>query len=179
MSKIKKMNILKNKIDTTLKKKGLHRHQLSQFINVSDGTLSKMTIGTKPFSDNVKEKILPFLEVSGEEFESWIVADKYQQEVIEKAIDAFKNKENKKVLTLTQNVDKILKEKNLSRTALSKLIKHSQSGLNCAITGKEPLSKNVMDKLSANLGIPKEDLLAWVLADKFSLKILELALKID
>jgi len=171
------MNILKNKIDTILKKKGLNRHQLSQLFNVSNGTLSKMTIGTKPFSDNIKEKILPILEVSKEEFESWIVADNYSPEVIQKAIESFKNREDKKILVLTQNIDKILKEKNLSRTALSKLIKHSQSALNCVIIGKEPLSKNVMEKLSIGLETSQEDLRAWVLADKYLLKVLELALK--
>jgi transcriptional regulator with XRE-family HTH domain len=170
------MSILKEKIDATLNKKGLSRYKLGLLIGVSEAALSEMTRAITPFSKNVIEKILPILEVSKEEFESWIVADKYKPEIIKKGIDSIKNKEEK-TLILTQNIDKILKEKKLSRTALSKLIKHSQSGLNRVIIGKEPLSKNVMEKLSIGLEIPEDNLQAWVLADKYSLKILELALK--
>jgi predicted transcriptional regulator len=173
------MSILKKKLDTILKEKRLNRHKLCCLTKIADSTLGDMVSRRTPFSKYVKEKILPILEVSEEEFEIWIVADKYSPEVIQKAIEAFKNKEDKKVPVLTQNINKMLKEKNLSQTALSKLIKHSQSALNCAITGKEPLSENLMKKLSEFFEIPEEDLQAWILVDKYSLKILELALKIN
>ncbi|HBG49325.1 MAG TPA: hypothetical protein DDW90_07470 [Cyanobacteria bacterium UBA9971] len=168
-----------NKIRNTLKEKNLSFYDLEKLFDYSRGSLSEMIKGERPFSDKIKEKILPILEVSKEEFESWIIADKYDHKIIEKAIESFKNREDKKILILTQNIDRILKEKTLSRTALSKIIKHSQSGLNRAITGKEPLSKNVAKKLSIALEIPEEDLQAWILADKQLLKVLELALKID
>jgi len=171
--------VLKTKIYNILKEKNLTLYSLEKNLSYSNGTLYKMIEGERPFPENIKKKLLPVLEVSKQEFESWIITDKYNKEIIEKAINAFKNREDKKNPVLTQNIDKILKEKNLSRTALSKIIKHSQSGLNCAITGKEPLSKNVMKKLSTALEISEKDLQAWVLADKYSLNILELALKVD
>jgi transcriptional regulator with XRE-family HTH domain len=170
--------ILQTKINEILKEKNLSLYGLEKILNYSAGGLSQMIKGETPFSKNIKKKLLPVLEVSKEEFESWIVADKYKPEIIKKALDSIKNKEEK-TLILTQNIDKILKEKILSRTALSKLIKHSQSGLNRVITGKEPLSKNVMEKLSIGLEVSKDDLQAWVLADKYSFEILELALKVD
>ena len=168
--------LLKEKILSILKNKNITFYKLSNLVEFDESALNKMIKGKIKISENLIKKLLPILEISKEEFESWIVADKYQPEIIEKAIESIKNKEEK-ILILTQNIDKILKEKKLSRTALSKLIKHSQSGLNRVIIGKEPLSRNVMEKISAGLEIPKEDLQSWVLADKSSLKILELALK--
>ena len=185
-----KMTIIKNKILQILKKKNLSQLKLARIINYDDAGLNAMILGKRPFSESVTEKILPILEISEEEFKSWIITDKYNKEIIEKAIesakwiasshstDASRNDDKNKPLILAQNIDNILKEKTLSRTALSKIIKHSQSGLNRAITGKEPLSKEVMKKLSITLEIPEKDLQAWVLADKYPVKILELALKI-
>jgi len=177
------MNILKNKIDEILNKKGLSRHKLSQLIEVSDGTLSKMTIGKRPFSKNIKEKILPILEVSEEEFESWTVADKYPKELIKKAIESSFQSHSElnsasAQLVFTQNIDKILKEKNMSRTALAKSIKYNQPDVNRMIVGKMPISNTVLTRISEFFEIPKEDLQAWVLADRYSLEILEWALKI-
>ena len=185
-----KMPIIKNKILEILKKKNLSQLKLACIINYDDAGLNAMILGKRPFPEIIKEKLLPILEVSKEEFESWIIADKYDKEIIKKAIESAKwiasshptdvpcNDDKNKPLILTQNIDRILKEKKLSRTALSKIIKHSQSSLNCAIIGKEPLSKNVMKKLSTTLEIPEKDLQAWVLADKYPLSILELALKV-
>jgi transcriptional regulator with XRE-family HTH domain len=172
------MSITTKNIKNIIEQKNLSLKKLAKLIDYSHGALSNLINLKTPFPKTVLEKILPILEVSKQEFESWVVADKYQPEVIQKAIEAFKNREDKKILVLTQNIDKILKEKDMSRTTLSKLIKHSQSGLNRVIIGKEPLSKKVMEKLSTGLEIPEEDLQAWVIADKYSLKILELALKI-
>jgi len=184
------MKKIAEKIDFILKNKELSRSNASSIIGCSRNSLNQMIRTKRPFSDKIKEKLLPILEVSREEFESWIIADKYDKKIIEKALesakwiasshlaDAPRNDDKNKPLILTQNIDKILKEKTLSRTALSKIIKHSQSSLNCAITGKEPLSKNLMKKLSTALEIPEKDLQAWVLADKYPIKILELALKI-
>jgi plasmid maintenance system antidote protein VapI len=172
------MAIITEKIDNNIKKRNLSRYKISKLLNYKESTLNRIINGKQSFSKALVEKLLPILEVSKEEFESWIIADKYSKEVIYKAIEAFKNRENNKTLVLTQNIDRILKEKNLSQTALSKLIKHSQSALNCALTGKEPLSKNVMKKLSEFFEIQEESLQAWILADKYPLKVLELALKL-
>ena len=170
------MPILQNKIDEILNKKKLSRYKLNKIINYYESDLNKMIKGQKPFPDHIINKLLPILEISREEFEGWIVADKYSKEVLELAIEAKKAHKAKKLI-LTTKIDKILKIKGLSRTALSKQIKHSQSGLNRVITGKEPLSKNLMNKISTAFEIPVEYLQAWVLADKYSVKVLDYALE--
>lgn len=172
------MSFLSNKIDEILNKKGLTRYKLCQLTEIKPPVLSQMITGKRPVSKNIREKILPFLEVSPEEFESWIIAGKYPKNIIENAIEFSKKREDKKKNVLTQNIDKMLSERNLSRTALSKLIGNSQSGLNRVIASKESLSKNVAAKFAGFFEIPEENLQAWVLADKYSLKALELALKI-
>ena len=170
------MKLLKTKIDSILKSKGLNRHKITKLIGVSDGTLSKMVLGTKPLSNNVKEKLLPILEVSREELDSWVVVNTYPKEIIERAVKAYTDKE-KGLPLLTQNIDKLLAEKGLNRTDFSKIIDRSQSGFNRVVTTEETLSDENMERISAALDIPKEDLQAWVLADKYSLKTLELALR--
>jgi len=141
-----------------------------------EGALGMMINAKSPFSGKAIKKILPILEISKEEFESWIVADKYSKKLIQKAIEAFKDREDKKFLVLTQNIDKILQEKNMSRTVLAKAIKYDQPSVNKMITGKISVSKTVLTRISEFLEIPAEDLQAWVLADRHSLRILELAL---
>lgn len=171
--------IVTEKINLILKEKKLTAYKLSKLIGVNDSALYQMIGGYISFSPDYKEKILPFLGISEEEFESWIVNDKYSKIIIQKAIESLKIKEDKKKPVFTQNIDNLLKEKKLSRTALSKLIGNSQSGLNRIIIGKEPLSENIAGKLAKFFKLPEEDLQAWVLADKYNLKVLELALNSD
>jgi plasmid maintenance system antidote protein VapI len=173
------MNITKNKILDILKEKNLSQLKLAKIISYDDAALNAMINDKKPFPRSVIEKLLPILEISQEEFESWIVASKYSQELIKKAVEAIKNKPDKKTLVFTQNTDKILSEKSMSRTALSKAIKYSQSALNKMITGKKSISKTVLARISEFLEIPEENLQAWILADKYSLEILKLALKAE
>jgi plasmid maintenance system antidote protein VapI len=171
------MLIITIKITKLLEKKSISIYRLSKTINYPESPLGRMINGKINFSESVKEKILPILEISEEEFESWIVADKYQKELIKKAIESAKSKKDKKILVFTQNIDKILKEKNMSRTALAKAIKYDQPSINNMIIGKKSISNTVLTRISEFFEIPKEDLQAWVLADRYSLKILELALK--
>jgi len=174
------MRVITEKIDEILKNKNLSRYKLSQLIDYKESTLSRIIRGEQSFSKNVKEKMLPILEVSREEFESWIVADKYPNEVLRLALEAKKSSlmgcQSTKILTT--KLDEILQSKNLSRTALSKQIKHSQSSVNNAITGKDPLSKKLMQKISSALEIPENEIQSWVIADKYPLEVLELAVKI-
>jgi len=168
--------VITEKLNKIFEKKNLSSYKLAKIIDYPDSSLCSMIKANRPFSNKVIEKILPILEVSKEEFTSWIVADKYSKEVLVLAIEAKKAHKTKKLI-LTTKIDEILKIKKLSRTALSKQINHSQSGLNRVITGKEPLSKNLMNKISTALEIPVEYLQAWVLADKYSAKVLEYALE--
>lgn len=170
---------LESKIIQILKTKNISFFDLEKEFNYSRGGLNDMIKGKRPFLEKIKKKLLPILEVSRQEFEAWILADKYSKEILELATQAKKENKNKdKKLILTFKIDEILEIKGLSRTALSKQINHSQSGLNRVISGKEPLSKNLATKLSSALGVPVEHLQAWVLADKYSKKILELTLQI-
>jgi predicted transcriptional regulator len=168
---------VKTKIYNTLKEKNLSLYGLEKSLNYSNGTLYKMIEGERPFPKTIMKKLLPVLEISKNEFESWIITDKYPKNIIKKAVEAVKNRENKKARVFTQNIDKILQEKNMSRTALAKSIKYNQAGINAMIIGKISVSKTVLTRFSKFLEIPEEDLQAWVLADKYSLKVLELALK--
>ena len=132
--------------------------------------------GERPFSDGVIEKIAPVLEVSVDEIRGWVIADKYSKEVLGLAVKAKKAKPAKGLI-LTAKIDEVLKSKNLSRTALSKLTGNSQSGLNRVIIGNETLSKKLTQKISLALDIPEAEIQSWVVADKYSLEILEAALR--
>jgi len=169
------MPIITEKIENILKNKNLSRYKLNQIINYNESSLNHMINGKRAFTEEAKEKIIPVLEISREEFESWILADKYSKEVLKLAIQAKKESKNTDKLILTAKIDEILQNKNMSRTALSKLIKHSQSGLNRVIIGKEPLSKKVLTKLSNAFELPEDEIKSWIIADKYSLQILELA----
>ncbi|EKE03146.1 MAG: hypothetical protein ACD_20C00243G0002 [uncultured bacterium] len=167
--------MLTQKIDNILKEKNLSRYKLSKLVGCSESALNQMARGETKFSDNIIEKILPILEVSREEFESWILADKYPKKIIERAIQIKKEFPYKRKSVLTTKIDEILEEKGMSRTALAKQINYSQSGLNRMITGKINMSRPVLEKISKVLDIPQEEILSWILADKNSLKSLEVA----
>jgi transcriptional regulator with XRE-family HTH domain len=173
------MLIVTKKANRILKEKNISHYKLSQLIKKDEGYINNIFRGVQSFSDNVIKKLLPILEVPKSEFESWILADKYPKEVIQLAIEAKKKKNKEYKLVLTAKIDELLKEKGLSRTAFSKQIKHSQSSFNNAITGKESLSKNLMLKISQGLNIELKTIQTWVVADKYSLKILQLAANID
>jgi len=175
------MSIVAEKITNKLERKNLTRYEAGKLLKVNLQSFYHMVNNERPFTEKVIKKILPILEVSREEFESWIVADKYSKEVLQIAIETKKNSRMgcqpiKKILTM--KLDEILQSKNLSRTALSKLTGNSQSGLNRAITGKEALSKKLMQKISTALEIPENEIQSWVIADKYPLKVLELAVNI-
>ncbi len=173
----KKILILPTKINAKIKEKDLSQRKLAKIIDYSDTTLNSMILGKQSFSETVVKKLLPILEISREEFDSWIIADKYTKEVINLAIKAKQEtKVKRKQLILTLKIDAILDEKGMSRTDLSKQIKYSQSGLNRMIVGKIGMSKSVLERISKALEIPQNEILSWTLADKYSLKTLELAL---
>jgi len=170
------MPVLKNKIDEILKNKNLTIYKLNKLIKYDESSLNKAIKMQMSFPEHVIDKILPILEVSREEFTSWIVADKYPENIIKMALQELKNSENSPVLT--KNIDKILSEKNLSRTQLSKIINYSQSGLNRMIVGKISMSQSIIAKIAPALEIPEDTLRAWVLAGKYSQIILEMALNL-
>ncbi|MFH0702763.1 MAG: helix-turn-helix transcriptional regulator, partial [bacterium] len=102
-------------------------------------------------------------------FHDWY---KYSKEAIQTAINELKNKTDDNIPILTKNIDKILVDKNLSRTELSKLIKYDQSGLNKMIAGQISMSKSVISKLAQTLQIQEDVIQGWILAGKYSLNVL-------
>ncbi len=180
------MSYLQKNIEKILKKNNITIYKASQLIQVDDGALYRMVRGRSSFSKKYIEKIVPLLEVSREEFESWIIADKYPKELIKKAVSVKKNppapveipQQKTKVTKspiLTAKIDKLIIEKQLSRTKLSKLLEYDQITLNRMIRGTHKISGTVIEGLSGVLEIPQEDINSWVLADKYSLEVLLMA----
>ncbi len=180
------MSCVQKNIEKILKKKKITIYKASRLINVDDGALYRMVRGRSNFSKKYINKIIPLLEVSREEFESWIIADKYPKEIIKKAISVKQNppapveipqqktKETESPI-LTAQIDELILKKGLSRTKLSKLINYGQGIFNQMIIGKHKISCNVIERLSEVLEISQDEINSWVLADKYSLEFLCMA----
>ena len=82
-----------------------------------------------------------------------------------------------KELVITQKISIILKEKNLTAYKLSKLMDISDSALYGMIKGIDPFSIKFIEKIAPILGVSKEEIQGWILADKYSKEIIELAIK--
>lgn len=169
------MKVITKNINKILERKDISRYKLSQMINYDDSAINAMILGKRSFPDQVVEKLLPILKISREEFEGWVLSDKYPKEIIERTIQIKKEFSYKRKSILTNKIDEILEKKDMSRTALAKQINYSQSGLNRMITGKINMSKPVIEKVSKILDISQDEILSWILADKYKLKSLEIA----
>ncbi len=171
--------VITKKINSILKEKSLTAYRLSKLIGVKDSVLYGMIKGDTPFSPKFKEKIIPFLEVSPDEFEGWILAEKYPKKVLERAIQ-LKNKksvdENKLIFTV--KIHKLIEAKNLSITAFSREIKYNQGRLSQVILGNKSVSKILIQKISDFSGISEDEIKSWVVADKYSQEALEAGIKI-
>ncbi|MFA6989275.1 MAG: helix-turn-helix domain-containing protein [Candidatus Gastranaerophilaceae bacterium] len=168
------MLIITEKIHQILNNKNISENKLANLINYHSGSLNKIIKGQQSVSDSVIEKLSQNLEVSTDEIKGWILADKCSKEVLKLAIEA-KN-ENHENLILTSKIDALLRDKNLSRTSLSKIINYSQGRLNEIIIGKKSMSKTVLAKISNVLEISEDEIKSWILADKYSLKTLKTAI---
>jgi len=171
------MLVVTEKIKDILDKKGITQYRLSKLIDYNPSAIANRLRGERPFPDDVIEKMAPVLEVSVDEIKGWIIADKYSKEVIELAIQAKKEKQYDNLISTTK-IDELLQSKNLSRTALSKLITYSQGWLNEMIIGHEPISRSVMARMSKTLEISEDQIKGWIMADKYSIESLEVALQI-
>ncbi len=166
-----------SRINEFLSKKGLTGSKLGTLIGISNGAIYAMLSGKSKFSENVIKRLLPILEISEEEFNIWLIADKYPLEAFELAVKNRKEFPYKRKRLFTTKIDDILKEKDMSRTALATQIKYGQSTLNKMITGKRNVSDFVLSGISSSLEIPQDELLSWIIADKYSLELLEAAIK--
>jgi plasmid maintenance system antidote protein VapI len=168
--------ILAEKINNKIKAHNLSQVRLAKLIDYDDACINAMILGKKSFPKHLVEKILPILEIAEEDFYSWILADKYPKKVIELAIKAKKEHEDKSKPILAAKIDEILKEKGMSRTQLAKQIKYPQSSFNRAVIGKENMSKNLVQKLSPAIDKSPDEIQSWIIADKYSIKFLNKAL---
>lgn len=172
------MYILTRKIRELIILKKLSQNKLAKMINYSHGAFGSMVRGEDALPDHIIKKIAPILEVSEVQIRSWILADKYSKEVLESAaLIKKKIKLKKNQLIITIKIDEILQEKGMSRTALSKEIKYSQSGLNRIIVGKESLSKSVKERIAPILEVSEDAITSWVVADKYDIEVIEFAIK--
>ncbi len=180
------MSYVQKNIEKILKEKKITIYRASQLIEVKDSALYEMVKRRSNFSEKFINKIIPLLEVSREEFESWIIADKNPKEVIQKAISVKQNPPSSVEIPqqktkdtespiLTAQIDKLILKKGLSRTKLSKLINYGQGIFNQMIIGKYKISDTVIERLSEVLEVSQENIKAWVLADKYSLELLCMA----
>ena len=170
--------VITEKINIILKSKMCTVYKLSKLAGVDDSALYQMVKGDIPFSEDYRDKVLPILEVPKEEFESWIVADKYPKEIIERAIQVRKDFPYKRKRILTTKIDALLDERGLSRKAFAEqVINYEQSSFNQIVVGKRNMSPAVREKVSVALEIPQEEILAWIMADRHGLAVLEQALK--
>ncbi len=81
------MLIVTKKIDEILYKKNLSRYKLSKIIKCDESYLNHVLRGDRPFSKNMIQKNCPFiLEITEDDFKSWILADRYQKETLKRAI---------------------------------------------------------------------------------------------
>jgi transcriptional regulator with XRE-family HTH domain len=170
------MKVITGKIKSIQEQKNLSLKKLAKLADYEHGGLSKMINAKASFPKAVIKRLLPILEISGEEFESWILADKYPKEILKPAIQNKKDFPYKRKSILTTKIDSILQQTGMSRTALSKEIKYSQSGLNRMITGQINMSDSVRERIAAIFEISQDEILSWIVADKYSLQILEMAL---
>lgn len=169
------MSIVKDKISKILEKNKFTLYDLGKFIDFPSGALYDMESGRRPFSEKAIKKLLPVMEISREEFESWILADKYQKEILKLSIKAKKDFSYERKSILIIRIDAVLQNKSMSRAALAKQIDYSQSGLNRMITGQINMSKSVLERISTVFEISQNEILSWIVADKYSLKLLEAA----
>lgn len=170
------MAVITNKIKIIQEEKKLSLKQLAELIGYPHGGLSNMINAKTPFTKPIIKKLLPILEVSKEEFESWIVADKYSKEIIKRAIQVKKDFPYKRKSILTIKIDTLLEERGLSRRAFAKQIGYEQSSFNQMLTGKRNMSDSVREKVSVAFEISQEEILSWIVADRHGLAVLEGAL---
>jgi len=82
-------------------------------------------------------------------------------------------------MQIVQNkFDEILNKKNLSRYELNKIINYYESDLNKMIKGQKHFPDHIIEKIAPILDVSVNEIKIWILADKYSKEVLELAVKV-
>jgi len=174
------------KIKEILERKELSENKLAQLIDYHSGSLNKIINGKEAFPEHVIKKIAPILDISPEVIKGWILSDKYPHKILYKALETkmIMNSESRVIIIqgkadpiLPIKIDEKLKEKGLSRTALSKIINYSQGKLNQMIKGDEPMSPLVISKIAPVLEVTENEIISWIIADKYSADALRVAVE--
>lgn len=169
-------NIVATKLHNLFKLKGISQNSLAKQAGCNRGSFSLMVHGKKPFPEEIIQKMAAVIEVSSDEIKGWILADKYPENVLKRAIEVKQEvKPDTGMLILTAKIDEALKNKGLSRTALSKVIGYSQGKLNQMIKGDEPISPLVISKIAPVLEVSEKEIISWIIADRYSLEALRVA----
>jgi len=172
------MLVITKKIKEFLEEKNISQNNFAISVNLPSGAFSSMLSGDAPFPDDKIQKIAPVLEVSPEEIKGWILADKYPENILKRALEVKQEvKPEAKKLILTIKIDSLLQQRGLSRTALSGLIEYSQGKLNQMIKGDEPISPLVISKIAPVLEVSEDEITSWIVADKHSVEALRVALE--
>lgn len=170
--------LITKKIKELLKNKNLTGYKLSKIIGISDGSMYAMIRGQAEFPADKIQKIAAVLEVSSDEINGWILADKCPENVLKRAIEVKQEVQlDIGMLILTTKIDNYLQQKGLSRTSLSKVIGYSQGKLNEMIKGVEPISPLVISKIAPVLEVTEDEIISWIVADKHSINALRVAVE--
>jgi len=81
------------------------------------------------------------------------------------------------MLIISKKIDNILKIKDISRYKLSKLINYHTGSLYKMIDGTNALPDEVIEKIAPILEVSVNEIKGWIVADKYSKKIIELAIQ--
>jgi len=84
----------------------------------------------------------------------------------------------KKMSILTQQINKILKDKGLSHRRLAQIIGEHDSSLNSMIRSKRAFPDDVIQKIAPVLEVSPETIKGWILADKYPKSILKMAIEV-
>ena len=172
------MLIITRKIKEYLNQKNISQNEFARCINLSSGAFSSMLSGEAPFPEDKIQKIASILDVSSEEIKGWVLADKYPKNILKMAVNVKQETpQGEGKLIFTTKTDEILQQKKISRTALSKIIDYSQGKLNEMIIGKEPMSPLVISKIAPVLEVSEDEIISWIIADKYSLEALSVCMK--
>ena len=79
---------------------------------------------------------------------------------------------------LTQQINKILKDKGLSHRRLAQIIGEHDSSLNSMIRSKRAFPDDVIQKIAPVLEVSPETIKGWILADKYPKSILKMAIEV-
>lgn len=170
------MTVITEKIRQLLEEKNISQNELARRVQYKHGPFGSIIRGEKPIPEDVLIKMALILEISQEEIKGWILADKYPENILKRALEIKQEvKPEAGKLILTIKIDSLLQEKGLSRTALSGLIGYSQGKLNQMIKGDEPISPLVVSKIAPVLEVSEDEVTSWVVADKYSIGTLQVA----